>query len=86
MDPTGQRLTNPDAFDQIWSRPGKVLNSVVYGISTKMGPDTTLETIWAMVELADIHDESDQIRTFQALTVIRLEMRKVALKVIAAIS
>jgi hypothetical protein len=51
-----------------------------------MGPDTTLETIWAMVELSDISDEGDRIRTFQALSDIRLEMRKVAIKVLAAIS
>jgi hypothetical protein len=86
MDPTGQRVTNPDIFDRMWSRPGKALKNPIRDIVYHMGPDTTLETIWAMVELSDISDEGDRIRTFQALSDIRLEMRKVAIKVLAAIS
>jgi len=86
MDPTGQRVTNPDIFDRIWSRPGKALKSTIAGIVYNMGPDTPLETIWYMVELSGIHDEGDRIVTFHALSDIRLEMRKVAIKVLAAIS
>ena len=86
MDPTGQRVTNPDIFDKMWSRPGKALKSPIRDVASRMGPDTPLETIWYMVELSDISDEGDRIRTFQALSDIRAEMRKVAIKVLAAIS
>lgn len=73
-------------FDRIWAREGKALKSVIDGIVPKIDETTTGETIWAMVQLADIKDESDRLRTFQALMDIRREIRVMCVRVQSTLS
>jgi len=68
-----------DIWTQLWPNPhpeGKVHRSVVAGIRYRMSLWTRFSTIYTMVELSGIADETDKLATARALRDIRNEWRK----------
>jgi hypothetical protein len=68
-----------DTWAQLWPNPhpeGKVHKSVVKGILFHIGLFTRFSTIYTMVELSGIADETDKLATARALRDIRNEWRK----------
>jgi hypothetical protein len=68
-----------DIWAQLWPNPhpeGKVHKSVVKGTLYHIGLFTRFSTIYMMVELSGILDETDKLATARAIRDIRNEWRE----------
>ena len=60
-----------DIWAQMWPMMPKVHRKVVRDLTPKIGQFTTYSTIWTMVELSGIQDDTDILVTTRALVDIR---------------
>lgn len=68
-----------DIWAQLWPNPypgGKVHKSVITGVLRHIGLFTQFSTIYTMVELSGIEDETDKLATARAIRDIRNEWRE----------